>query len=735
MVRTFLAAALLVTAAPFTQAQEPAQPSPEPKPEPASAPADPEDPKPAATNDTPSATLPELVVTPTRRAVDPFEVPAPARALSGADAIERRGARTVPEAAGQLPGVGVQKTAQGQGTIFMRGLTGFRTLMLLDGVRLNNSIMRDGPNEYLALIDPYLLDRLEVVDGPGSVLYGSDAVGGSINLRTRRPTREKASGYSRRLAYRYSTADQSHSVRAEAGGWTEEFGIRAGGTWRDFDDLEGGRHTGTQARTGFQSLAGDVAAEWALSDTATLRATVMHLDMDDIWRTHKTVFATSWHGTTVGNERARVLNYERTHGALHLEASPTEWLTDMRVSVSGSRLVEEQDRTRSDGRRDVRFIRVNTAGIAAHASTPLTALGEGAQLLYGFDWYHDDVDSGRQDYAAGTGLLSSTKIQGSVADDARYDLVGAFLQWEQPITAWLAVHGGLRFTWADVYAGAVQDPVTSNEISLDDTFTNLSNAGQILLRPAEGWRLYTALGQSFRAPNLSDLTRLDTARSGELEVASPGLDPEHYLTWEIGTKLREAGFEAEALYFYTWITDQIVRTPTGTMSGTDVVVTKSNVGDGYVQGASGQMSYRIPEGMFIGWKVTGGASWQEGAVDTYPTSAPVSEREPLSKLPPASGYLRLGYEPEGAAWWVEAEAKAARSQERLSTADNRDTQRIPPGGTPGYAVFALRGGFTPMKGLKVNVGLENLGDRDYRYHGSGVNEAGFHAVLSFIWDF
>lgn len=701
------------------------QPTPEPTPEPVPAP---------ASDDTPSAKLPEMVVTPTRRAADPLDVPASVRALTQEDAIDRRGARTVPEALGQLPGAGVQKTAQGQGTVFLRGLTGFRNLMLLDGLRLNNSIMRDGPNEYLALIDPYALERLEVVDGPGSVLYGSDAIGGSINLLTRRPQRGDEPGWSRRLAWRYDSADQSHTVRAETSAWSGPFAIRAGATWRDFDELQGGRHVGEQPKTAFQSLSGDAAIEWECSDTVTLRATMQHLDLDDVWRTHTTIFGISWHGTTVGTELARVLNYERTVGAVHLEASEAgEWLTDVRVSATGSRLFEEQDRTRAGGKRDVRFIRVNTGGLAAQAATPLPALGKGARLLYGLDWYHDDVDSGRQDFT--NGVPGAAQIQGSVADDARYDLLGAFLQWEQPLTAWLEITAGLRFTWAGVYAGAVEDPVTSSEISLNDTFTNLSAAAQLQLKPGEGWRVYTGLGQSFRAPNLSDLTRLDEARSGELEIPSPGLDPEHYITWELGTKFREAGLEVEALYFYTWISDQIVRTPTGTTSGSSLVVTKRNVGDGYVQGASGSLGYRIPDGPLTGWRATLGAGWQEGAVDTFPTSAPVSEREPLSKMPPAHATLRLGYEAEDEQWWVEAEATAVRAQKRLSTADQRDTQRIPPGGTPGYAVFALRGGVQAMKGLKINVALENLGDRDYRHHGSGVNEPGFHAVLSFVWDF
>ena len=247
--------------------------------------------------------------------------------------------------------------------------------------------------------------------------------------------------------------------------------------------------------------------------------------------------------------------------------------------------------------------------------------------------------------------------------------------------------------------------------------------------------MWTGLAQSFRAPNLSDVSRLDEALSGELEIASPDLDPERYLTWDVGVKAREGPLEFEAVYFYTWITDMIVRTPTGNIVAGAIEVRKSNVGDGYVQGASGTLTYHFGEGLLAGWQAAGGASWQQGAVDTFPTSAPVKSREPLGKVPPAGGFVRLGFESPDGLWHVEAEARFARAQERLSPGDVRDTQRIPPGGTPGWATFALRGGVRVAERLTVDVGLENLGNRDYRHHGSGVNEPGAQAVLSVGWGF
>ena len=119
----------------------------------------------------------EIIVTATRSGVDPHLVPNQVETLS-AEQAEQRLVRTVPEALELLPGVHVQKTSHGQGSPYIRGFTGFRTLALIDGVRFNNSIFRDGPNEYWNTIDPWSIDSLELVQGQGSVLYGSDAIGG-----------------------------------------------------------------------------------------------------------------------------------------------------------------------------------------------------------------------------------------------------------------------------------------------------------------------------------------------------------------------------------------------------------------------------------------------------------------------------------------------------------------------------------------------------------------------------
>lgn len=99
-----------------------------------------------------------------------------------------------------------------QGSPYLRGFTGFRTLMLIDGIRLNNSTFRDGPNQYWNTVDSLALERLELVCGPSSVLYSSDAIGGTVNaLSLGRQEYPGGFDWDARTFYRFASAEDSHA--------------------------------------------------------------------------------------------------------------------------------------------------------------------------------------------------------------------------------------------------------------------------------------------------------------------------------------------------------------------------------------------------------------------------------------------------------------------------------------------------------------------------------------------
>jgi hemoglobin/transferrin/lactoferrin receptor protein len=183
----------------------------------------------------------EIVVTATRTGREAADVPFSTSRVDrrGLDGLETRLRRTVTDGMVDLPSVMVQKTAYGQASPFIRGFTGYRTVMLVDGIRLNNSTFRSGPNQYWATVDPFTVERIELVRGAGSVLYGSDAVGGVANaVARRRSSFEEGTHVGYRSLVRYAGAEDSWTVRGEAEGNVDDLGFLFGGTYRTYDDFE-----------------------------------------------------------------------------------------------------------------------------------------------------------------------------------------------------------------------------------------------------------------------------------------------------------------------------------------------------------------------------------------------------------------------------------------------------------------------------------------------------------------
>lgn len=133
-----------------------------------------------------SKQLPAIIITATRTKSSITKTPFSVSVLDSSK-LKQSLLRTVPESLIGLSCVFVQKTNHGGGSPIVRGLTGNQNLLLIDGFRLNNAIFRYGPNQYLTLVDPFLVERIEVVKGTGSVQFGSDAMGGVINVITRQP--------------------------------------------------------------------------------------------------------------------------------------------------------------------------------------------------------------------------------------------------------------------------------------------------------------------------------------------------------------------------------------------------------------------------------------------------------------------------------------------------------------------------------------------------------------------
>lgn len=679
---------------------------------------------PVLNDDSPAMVVSEaLVVTPSRVVETNFATPFVTDSITETELMEQS-VRSVPEAFERTPGVLVQKTAHGQGSPFIRGWTAFHNLFLIDGVRLNHAAFRSGPNQYWNTVDSQGLATIELVKSQGSVFYGSDAVGGTVQALTRRPVYADEGFHSSGRSYsRFSSAENSYIQRGEYSiSEVGKYGLLVGGTYKEFGDISAA-DLGTLPFTAYDEWDVDGKLEiFLIEDT---RLTLFHhqVHIDDAWRVHKTRFGRSFSGTSIGDEQARILDQARILSYARLDGEADHPLFDQYTfNLSHQQHDEERFRKRANGRFEVQGFTLDSYG----ASVQFDRYLDFTDLTYGGSYYFDTAASFRHDYNI-DGSFRGARIQGPIGDEADYHLVAGFINTSTPINDRTTIDLGARYTYAATDIGRVEDPATGGPISIEGSWQNVVGSGRIShqLDPEDRFRLFGGISQGFRAPGFSDLSRLDTNRSNEIETPVDTLDPEHFTTYEIGVKAHAGDLDATLSYYYTDVSGLILRTPTGNVIGGDLEVTKSNVGNGHVQGVELHFEYDLNESL----RVFGGFTYQDSHVTTFPTSAPVQSKEVLSRLMPLTGFGGIRWESSDKCFWLEGTLTIADDADRINTRDSRDIQRIPPGGTPGYSIASIRSGWNVNDRINLTSGVENLFDEAYRAHGSGQNEPGINFVF------
>jgi hemoglobin/transferrin/lactoferrin receptor protein len=317
-----------------------------------------------------------------------------------------------------------------------------------------------------------------------------------------------------------------------------------------------------------------------------------------------------------------------------------------------------------------------------------------------------------------------------VGDDATYDLFGVYLQDHIAMGNWEVI-GGVRFTYASADAKRVDNPAVAgsdpttpgNIIRVKNDWTNLSASLRGIYHVNRRWSVYGGISQAFRTPSLHDLTSLES--TSVVETPAPGLEPEEFLSFELGLKTEQQRLRGGLAAWYTVLDNTIVRSPTGVLIGGTPEVRKDNIGDGWVWGVDLDLSWRADRD----WTWFGTLSYMDGEVDQLDAGG-VLTRRPLSRMKPLSFWTGLRYAPTCSRFWAQADVEHSAREDRLSFRDEGDSRRIPPGGTPAWTRVNLRAGATLSRTMRLSLALENLLDENYRIHGSGQNEPGRSLVFA-----
>jgi outer membrane receptor protein involved in Fe transport len=637
----------------------------------------------------PQDTIRTLLVTATRTPKKRLNTPQAIGAVYESDWSVRH-ARTAPEALQYAPGVFVQKTNHGGGSPILRGLTGNQTLQLIDGVRLSNATFRFGPNQYFNTIDAFGLDRIEVLRGGGSVQYGTDALGGTIQAFTPNLLFGETPSWNGQVLGRFASQDMEKSTRGTVGFSGQKIAFRAGLTLRDFGNLVGGDTTGTQSPTGYTENDYDLKGSWQITPALRLTAMSQRVQQLDVPVYHKVQLENFGLNEMALQERA--LHYARLEGE-GKRPQLSHWL----VQGSWQNTVEERRAAKNNSTKQTdETDKVRSIGAVAQAESRWTSRWSS---VTGVEYYHDLVNSSRTaiDFSTNT----TTEQRGLYPDGATMGSVGVFTLHEYQWTNW-QVTAGLRYNHFSIQV----DDENAGEVELNPQALVWNASGLWRFMPQHA--LFAGVQTGFRAPNIDDLGTLGIV-DFRYEQPNYNLEPEQSLQMQVGYKHHAPKLDWEVYWYQNNLAQLISRVlvPGDSISGYPVYQ-KENVEKALIQGLEADWRWRFHKLFTV-----------DGAL-TYTYGQNRTRTEPLRRIPPLFGRVGMGFQPKQ--WNTSAEVCWAGEQDRLAAGDKSDN-RIPQGGTPGWWVVNVHAAYT-WKMISLRVSGLNLFNEDYRTHGSGVNAVG-----------
>ena len=651
----------------------------------------------------------QTVMTNARTETADFLRPEATAILTHRDLIERA-PRTVPEALEGLTGVFLQKTNHGGGSPFVRGLTGQQTLLLIDGIRLNNATFRSGPNQYLNTIDPQSLDRIEVVRSSGSVAYGSDAIGGVVNILTRTPEFSDLPRFSGSAFGKLTTGGMERTGRAEVGFSNQAIAVSGGLAYRSFGDLIAGRGIGRQTPTGYNQWSGDIKARLKLGNRFQLTAVYQQLRQDSVPLFHRVKLENFAYYQF--NPQRRQLAYARLDSYIgHRFVQDVQLTASYQRQTEGRQSQRKNNPTATYERDDTR-----TTGLMLTANSRFTA---NWQAQSGLEFYHDFVRSERADLNQTT-TITTTK-RGLYPDQAQLNSLALFSLHTLTVNRFVLV-AGARY---NQFSASIPQATNGNTASTGQTDSRASvqssalvgHAGiSVALVPA--LRLVGSVQSAFRAPNIDDLGTLGIV-DFRYETPNTSLTPERSLNKELGLKLKTGRVSASVMAYHNQLSGLIGRVRVGRDSVQGYpLYQKENIASAFIRGIEAEAEWQIRQNTLL----YAGAAYAYGQNE--------SGNEPLRRIPPFFGRLGVGWQPVRG-FRARAEWQYAGAQQRLAAGDIADN-RIGPGGTASWHVINVYGGYTANRFLTISAELHNLADAPYRTHGSGVDAMGRSAWLAVL---
>ena len=696
-----------------------------------------------------------VVVTASRWRQSIFDVPSKV-ALVTPEEVALQNPQTAADLLGISGKVFIQKSQQGGGSPMIRGFATNRLLYTVDGVRMNTAIFRSGNIQNVINLDPFATERTEVVFGPGSVIYGSDAIGGVMGFETLTPqfSLSDSTLVTGKGTARYASANNERTGHFDVNvGWKKWSMVTSFSAW-DFDHLRQGSHGPDDYVKGNYVQRQDssdvvIAQEEPLLQIPTAYSQINLMQKVRFRPSNQWDLTYAFHlSETSSYGRYDRHNRVRNGAAQYAEwdYGPQRWIMNQ-FTASHSRnsglydqatlrlaqqAFEESriSRNFNDPSREVRLEEV-----AAYSGNLDLVKKLGRHILYyGLEYVYNDVTSTGTD----ENMLLGTAMEGAARyPQSSWNSFALYLSDAYTFSDRFTLLGGLRYNRfgleADFRDNLAFYPFPFEKADIQNGALTGSLGG--VYHADNSLTIKASFGTAFRSPNVDDVGKVFDSEPGSVVVPNPDLGAEYAYSFDLGiAKILGKSVKVDVTGYYTLLQNALVRRDF-VLNGQDSIPYDGSLSRVQaIQNAATANVYGIQAGVEVklpaGFSFLTDLNFQKGEEELEDGTASASRH-----APPFFGLSRLNFNTGRLTLQLYAIYQGERSHDDLAWEEQGKDEiyaKDQNGNTfaPSWYTLNLKSGYRFSESLRLNAGLENITDQRYRPYSSGISGAGRNFILS-----
>lgn len=644
-------------------------------------------------------------VTASRVEQELLDVPMSVSVMTSED-IERESGKTIADYLDSIPGVEVQNDgSQGLKRIQIRGESTFRTLVMIDGQKVSEHKSMSGTP---ILVDPSQIERIEVIKGPASVLYGSDAIGGAVNIITKKGGRKPFEGY---VTGGLDTSASGKTLAGGVAGHVNGWSYRINGSVEDFGELD--TPVGKVENTEFTSRSGSLFLAYDINENIQVGGTFDTYDLESKSANQIGILEGSMRDFYVD-----IPEWKRSKGALFVDMKNlTDNLVRLRLDTFYQKTTKEMENLVQPAAMPLSMQNwadndLRQTGFSVQSDWQL---GE-HYLVAGYEYSHDDLDAQSRFTMAG-GMMDTRESY-----DAKQETHSVYASAESPVTDEFTLNYGVRYTWVSGEAtmkgqehgmGGGAPYGEKNDASDGHAVFNLGAVWRVL----DDVALRASWAQGYRYPTMQELY-ITTQMGGGIAYANPDLKPETSDNFEVGVRWESERVSLDAALFYNMADDYITDVTVGTSGMYSQITRFMNVGEATTYGLETTLSYALPYDLepYVNLTLMR-RKFEQNGISTYDSGTPeITSRLGVKWTPEWNGlHIRTD---------AYADVMSASDSSNLDPTDEEITH------IGGATTFNLTGGvsFGKDDAYALDAGFYNIFDKKYTKSGSLYEPGRYFAV-------